>query len=114
MFIVVLALPHLNLSSLIERCCQSDSGVHVQESLHSMLTPWSLLGLLAGGPTSSEEVVGRFVPGAGEGECSFECSRQFRAPTVGTAHPREISYCVTSFQPSIKMVGFLCHDGPLY
>ena len=69
-----------------------------------MLTPWSLLGLLAGGPTSSEEVVGRFVPGAGEGECSFECSRQFRAPTVGTAHPREISYCVTSFHISTNSV----------
>ena len=30
-----------------------------------------ILGIFAAGLTSSEEVAGRFVPGAGEGERSF-------------------------------------------
>ena len=66
--------------------------------------PWSLLGFFAAGPTSSEEMAGRFVPGGGEGERSFKCCRPFRTGTVGTAHPREILYCVTSFHISTNSV----------
>lgn len=66
--------------------------------------PWSLLGSFVAGPTSSEEVDHRFVPGAGEGERSFKCRCPFRAATVGTANTQEISCCVTSFQiPQIHL-----------
>ena len=73
--------------------------MHVQEKLHG-----HFFGIFAAGPTSSEEVAGRFVPDAGEGECSFKCRRPFRAATVGTANLRVISCCITSFQISRNSV----------